>query len=134
MNKKLLQELQKGEAVLQFTLGDDVDDLKAILKKAFPLDETTPRGEFRYYGTFNPHSKQWDPMEEADINGRKVVSVVEIMDDKDVYWKMRNGTLINVDDMDVNHMRNVLKGIIRENEKRKRPLELSLFDKVPIFF
>ena len=34
-----------------------------------------------------------------------------------VYWKMRNGELISVDDMDINHLRNVLKMIIRNNQK-----------------
>jgi hypothetical protein len=34
-----------------------------------------------------------------------------------VYWKQRNGELISVDDMDVNHLRNVLKMLIR-NERR----------------
>lgn len=34
-----------------------------------------------------------------------------------VYWKMRNGELISVDDMDINHLRNTLKIIIR-NSKR----------------
>ena len=34
-----------------------------------------------------------------------------------VYWKMRNGRLIDVDLMDVNHLRNVLKMIIRNHKK-----------------
>lgn len=33
-----------------------------------------------------------------------------------VYWQMRNGELISVDDMDVNHLRNVLKMIIRNSK------------------
>ena len=39
------------------------------------------------------------------------------MEDNSVYWKMRNGKLISVDDMDINHLRNVLKMIIRNNQK-----------------
>lgn len=40
------------------------------------------------------------------------------MKDKElVYWRMRNGKLISVDDMDINHLRNVLKMIIRNNHK-----------------
>lgn len=39
------------------------------------------------------------------------------MKDNVVYWKMRNGRLISVDDMDINHLRNVLKMIIRNREK-----------------
>ena len=35
-----------------------------------------------------------------------------------VYWKMRNGKLISVDDMDINHLRNVLKMIIRKSKIR----------------
>ena len=34
-----------------------------------------------------------------------------------IYWKMRNGRLISVDEMDINHLRNVLKMIIRNREK-----------------
>ena len=39
------------------------------------------------------------------------------MKDNTVYWKMRNGKLISVDEMDINHLRNVLKMIIRNNYK-----------------
>lgn len=34
-----------------------------------------------------------------------------------VYWKMRNGKLISVDEMDINHLRNTLKMILRNREK-----------------
>ena len=34
-----------------------------------------------------------------------------------IYWKMRNGQLISVDEMDINHLRNTLKMIIRNNQK-----------------
>lgn len=38
-----------------------------------------------------------------------------------VYWRMRNGKSISVDDMDLNHLRNVLKMIIRRhNQKEKK--------------
>ena len=33
-----------------------------------------------------------------------------------VYWKMRNGELIDVDDMDINHLRNTLKLVLRNRE------------------
>ena len=39
------------------------------------------------------------------------------MKDNSPVWKMRNGRLISVDDMDINHLRNVLKIIIRNNHK-----------------
>ena len=39
------------------------------------------------------------------------------MSKETVFWKMRNGKLISVDLMDVNHLRNVLKMIIRNNQK-----------------
>jgi uncharacterized protein YaaQ len=38
-----------------------------------------------------------------------------------VYWKMRNGELISIDEMDVNHLRNVLKMIIRNRQKVVKP-------------
>lgn len=30
-----------------------------------------------------------------------------------IYWKMRNGNLIDIDDMDVEHLRNTLKLVLR---------------------
>ena len=39
------------------------------------------------------------------------------MSNQPVFWKMRNGELISVDEMDINHLRNVLKMIIRNREK-----------------
>ena len=39
------------------------------------------------------------------------------MKDNIVFWKMRNGKLISVDDMDISHLRNVLKMIIKNNQK-----------------
>lgn len=35
-----------------------------------------------------------------------------------VYWKMRNGKSISIDDMDLNHLRNVLKMIVRNSQKK----------------
>lgn len=35
------------------------------------------------------------------------------------YWKMRNGESISIDDMDLNHLRNVLKMIVRNSNKSK---------------
>jgi len=38
------------------------------------------------------------------------------MKDKEVvYWKQRNGELISVDDMDINHLRNAFKYLIKHN-------------------
>lgn len=34
-----------------------------------------------------------------------------------VYWKQADGRLISVDDMDINHLRNTLKMIIRNRQK-----------------
>lgn len=34
-----------------------------------------------------------------------------------VYWRMKNGKSIDVDLMDVNHLRNMLKMILRNREK-----------------
>jgi len=45
-----------------------------------------------------------------------------------IYWKMRDGNLISVDDMDINHLRNVLKIVLKNRQtvikqivKSKRP-------------
>ena len=34
-----------------------------------------------------------------------------------VYWKQRNGVLISIDDMDINHLRNAFKHLIKHNTK-----------------
>ena len=33
-----------------------------------------------------------------------------------VYWKQRNGELIDIDDMDINHLRNTLKLVLRNRQ------------------
>lgn len=41
------------------------------------------------------------------------------MDKQKQYWKTKSGQLINVDDMDIDHLRNVLKMILKNHSKRK---------------
>ena len=36
-----------------------------------------------------------------------------------IYWKMRNGKSISIDDMDLNHLRNTLKMIVNNSNKHK---------------
>ena len=38
-------------------------------------------------------------------------------DNSPVYWRMRNGKLISVDDMDNNHVRNAFKMLLRNLQK-----------------
>lgn len=38
---------------------------------------------------------------------------------KNYYWTMKNGEKINVDDMDITHLRNTLKMILRNVEAQK---------------
>lgn len=40
-----------------------------------------------------------------------------------VYWTMKDGEKIDIDEMDINHLRNTLKMIIREAEKEKKRVE-----------
>jgi len=47
------------------------------------------------------------------------------MKDK-VYWKQRNGVLISIDDMDINHLRNTLKMIVNNSNKHKKKQEFKL--------
>jgi hypothetical protein len=44
---------------------------------------------------------------------------MNLMKNDIVYWKQRNGVLISIDDMDINHLRNTLKMIIRNNNKKQ---------------
>ena len=38
------------------------------------------------------------------------------MKDNTVYWKMRNGKLVSVDSMDVNHIKNAFKHLIKHHQ------------------
>ena len=42
-----------------------------------------------------------------------------------VYWKMRNSELISIDDMDINHLRNVLKMIIKNRKQLVQKLAVK---------
>jgi hypothetical protein len=48
------------------------------------------------------------------------------MSNKIVYWKQRNGVLISIDDMDINHLRNTLKMIVNNSNKHKKRTEFKL--------
>lgn len=48
------------------------------------------------------------------------------MSNQPVFWKMRNGKLISVDDMDINHLRNILKMIVNNSNKHKKKAEFKL--------
>lgn len=49
------------------------------------------------------------------------------MENKTYYWVTRKGENINVDDMDIKHLRNTLKMIIKNNQpKQKNKIEFNL--------
>jgi hypothetical protein len=43
------------------------------------------------------------------------------------YWKQKDGTLIDVDQMSMNHLRNTLKMLMRNNNARKKLLQSNTF-------
>jgi hypothetical protein len=48
------------------------------------------------------------------------------MKNKTYYWTTRAGEKINVDDMDLNHLRNALKMIIRNVENKPKRINFTL--------
>jgi hypothetical protein len=47
---------------------------------------------------------------------------------KEIYlWKQKDGTLIDVDQMSINHLRNTLKMLMRNNDARKKSLQSNTF-------
>ena len=42
------------------------------------------------------------------------------------YWKMRNGNLISIDNMDINHLRNTLKMIVNNSNKHRKQVTFEL--------
>lgn len=51
-----------------------------------------------------------------------------------VYWTMKNGKKIDIMDMDLNHLRNVLRGIItvRENQTKIQALKKLKHQQYPL--
>lgn len=47
------------------------------------------------------------------------------MKDK-MYWKQANGKIISIDDMDINHLRNVLKMLIKNSKKVQSSTKFKL--------
>jgi hypothetical protein len=43
------------------------------------------------------------------------------------YWKQKDGTLIDVDQMSITHLRNTLKMLMRNNDARKKSLQSNTF-------
>ena len=39
------------------------------------------------------------------------------MSNQPVFWRMRNGKLVSVDDMDINHIKNAFKHLIKHHQK-----------------
>jgi hypothetical protein len=48
------------------------------------------------------------------------------MKNKTYYWTTKTGEKINVDDMDLNHLRNALKMIIRNIENQPKRINFTL--------
>lgn len=48
------------------------------------------------------------------------------MSSQTIYWKQRNGELISIDNMDINHLRNVLKMIVKNSNNHKAKQEFKL--------
>jgi hypothetical protein len=44
-----------------------------------------------------------------------------------VYWKQKDGKLVSIDDMDTNHLKNVLKMIVKNSSKHKDKLEKEAY-------
>jgi hypothetical protein len=45
---------------------------------------------------------------------------------KIIYWKQKDGKLVSIDDMDTNHLKNVLKMIVNNSNKHKKRAEFKL--------
>ena len=43
-----------------------------------------------------------------------------------IYWEQRNGVLISIDNMDINHLRNTLKMIVKNSNKHKKQVAFEL--------
>jgi len=48
------------------------------------------------------------------------------MENKIYYWKTKNGDKINVDEMDITHLRNTLKMILRNMEMQPKRINFKL--------
>jgi hypothetical protein len=48
------------------------------------------------------------------------------MENKIYYWETKNGDKINVDEMDITHLRNTLKMILRNMENQPKKINFKL--------
>lgn len=55
MNERLIKDLRKGKCAVEN--NGTLDELKAVLKYAFPKNYTLPSGDTKYYLALNPN--QW---------------------------------------------------------------------------
>lgn len=50
------------------------------------------------------------------------------MDNEIVYWTMKDGRKVSVDDMDINHLRNALKMLIKATRAKSKPVGRHWFE------
>ena len=43
-----------------------------------------------------------------------------------IYWTMKDGNKIDIDEMSISHLRNTLKMLVRNSQKRKKVVEFKL--------
>lgn len=48
------------------------------------------------------------------------------MSNNTVFWKQANGKLVSVDEMDINHLRNILKMIVNNSNKHRKQVAFEL--------
>jgi hypothetical protein len=51
-----------------------------------------------------------------------------------IYWTTKDGRKIDIDEMDINHLRNILKMIMRNRKKHKEAVEDIFFEFMPSEF
>jgi hypothetical protein len=56
----------------------------------------------------------------------ELINNLKKMKNKTYYWTTKTGEKINVDDMDLNHLRNALKMIIRNVENKPKRINFTL--------
>lgn len=64
MNKKLIKKLRKGTIAL--VNDGTLEELREVLKYAFPNDKTNSEGIFKYYYK-SPYSDKWWCIEEINL-------------------------------------------------------------------
>lgn len=91
-NKELIEKLRSGEIALEYD-GKSLEDLRAIIKEAFPEDLLIPSGGNIYYIKRWANNNKWDCIDGTRIPNKKITLIKDFIQEEFVLperWAIKN--------------------------------------------